>query len=164
MYILGTTNVFQAGFASVALGIARAMLDAIVDMSITKTPRGMSGPLRDQSFFQSQLGQSEATLRSARALLRQTIDEVWREASVNRRFEMKQRVDLRLASTHAIRCPLTWSTVPTTLPGQRNLREQPLRRRFRDMHAVTQQVQAGRTITNPRAGSSSASNPTRSFL
>jgi alkylation response protein AidB-like acyl-CoA dehydrogenase len=142
LYILGTTNVFQAGFASVALGIARAMLDAIVDMSITKTPRGMSGPLRDQSFFQSQLGQAEATLRSARALLRQTIDEVWHEASANRRFEMKQRVDLRLASTHAIRCSAEVVDTAYYLAGGNAIFENnPFERRFRDMHAVTQQVQ-----------------------
>jgi alkylation response protein AidB-like acyl-CoA dehydrogenase len=142
MYILGTTNIFQAGFASVGLGIARGALDAVVDMSITKTPRGLSGPLRDQPYFQMQLGQAEAALRSARALLRLTIDEVWHEAAVNRRFEMKQRVDLRLASTHAIRTAAEVVDSAYYLAGGNAIfTNNPFERRFRDMHAVTQQVQ-----------------------
>ncbi len=142
MYIIGTTNIFQAGFASVALGIARGALDAIIDLSVNKTPRGMSGPLRDQPYFQMQLGQAEAALRSARALLRLTIDEVWHEAAINRRFEMKQRVDLRLASTHAITVAAEVVDSAYYLAGGNAIfTSNPFERRFRDMHAVTQQVQ-----------------------
>jgi alkylation response protein AidB-like acyl-CoA dehydrogenase len=142
MYVLGTTNIFQAGFASVALGIARGMLDCLIDLSITKTPRGMSGVLREQTTFQSQVGQSEAALSSARAFLRQTIDEVWEDAEASRQFSLKQRVRLRLAATNAIKqAAQVVDTAYYLAGGSAIFIENGFERRFRDMHAVTQQVQ-----------------------
>ena len=142
MYVLGTTNIFQAGFASVALGIARGMLDCLIDLSITKTPRGMSGVLREQTTFQSQVGQAEAALSSARAFLRQTIDEVWEDAGATRQFSLKQRVSLRLAATNAIKqAAQVVDTSYYLAGGSAIFVDNGFERRFRDMHAVTQQVQ-----------------------
>jgi alkylation response protein AidB-like acyl-CoA dehydrogenase len=142
MYRIGTTNIFQAGFAHVALGIARAALDAIIDMSITKTPRGMSGVLREQPTFQSQVGQAEATWSAARAFLRQTVHAVWDGVCATREFTLEQRVRLRLASTHAIRSAAQVTDSAYYLAGGNAIfDDNPFERRFRDMHAVTQQVQ-----------------------
>ncbi len=69
LYLYNTTNIFATGFAAVALGLARATLDALIDITATKSARGASGPLRDQRPIQARLGVAEATLRSARALL-----------------------------------------------------------------------------------------------
>src|SRR5205823_11307605 len=69
LYLFSNTNIFAVGFASVALGIARAALDAFRTLAITKTPRGINGVIREQPGAQVRLAQSAATLRSARYFL-----------------------------------------------------------------------------------------------
>src|SRR5207244_2226617 len=92
-------GVFAAGFASVALGLARATLDAFLDLAQTKSPRGLRGLLREQAMIQGQIGRAEATLRSARSFLRETIAEVWEAVSCTGEFTLEQRVHIRLATT-----------------------------------------------------------------
>jgi alkylation response protein AidB-like acyl-CoA dehydrogenase len=77
LYLFGTTNIFATGFASVALGIARGTLDALRDLAISKSPRGIEGPLSGQQFAQMQLARAEADWRAARAYLHRTCDECW---------------------------------------------------------------------------------------
>ena len=143
LYVFGTTNVFATGFASVGLGIARAMLDAFLDLAVTKTPRGIKGVLREQAQVQAQVAQAEASLRSARAFLHQTVDDAWRAASDTRQLSLEQRILLRLATTHAIqRAAEVVDTVYYVAGATAIFNSNPFERRFRDMHAVTQQVQA----------------------
>jgi alkylation response protein AidB-like acyl-CoA dehydrogenase len=54
--------------AAAALGVARACLDAFIELASTKSPRNMI-LLRDQTMIQDMVGHAEATLRSARAFL-----------------------------------------------------------------------------------------------
>jgi alkylation response protein AidB-like acyl-CoA dehydrogenase len=102
----------------------------------------MSGVLREQPTFQSQVAQAEATLSAARAFLRLTVHEVWDHACYAHEFTLKQRVRLRLAATHAIRSAAQVTDSAYYLAGGNAIFENnPFERRFRDMHAVTQQVQ-----------------------
>ncbi|MPZ48092.1 MAG: acyl-CoA dehydrogenase [Dehalococcoidia bacterium] len=143
LYVFGTTNIFSCGFASVSLGMARASLDAFVDMAITKTPRGLSGPLREQQTVQVHVAQAEATLRSARAFLHQTIEEVWRGVSETGQFSVQGRIFLRLATTYAFHCACEVVDKAYYLAGSTAiLNSAPFERRLRDMHAATQHIQA----------------------
>jgi hypothetical protein len=59
-----------------------------------------------------------------------------------RDFPLKHRVRLRLASTHAIRSAAQVTDTAYYLAGGSAIfEENAFERRFRDMHAVTQQVQ-----------------------
>lgn len=143
LYAFGTNNVFASGFASVALGIARATLDAFLDLAVNKLPRGMTGVLREQPVVQSQVAQAEAALRSARAFLRQTIDEAWRVAEERGRIGLKERSLLRLATTYAIQRAAEVTDTAYYVAGATAIfASNAFERRFRDMHAVTQQMQA----------------------
>src|SRR5262249_62245434 len=44
LYCFPTGSLYASGFASVALGIGRRMLDGLVELAKEKTPRGFKGP------------------------------------------------------------------------------------------------------------------------
>jgi indole-3-acetate monooxygenase len=143
LYAFGTTQAFSIGFASVALGLARAGLDALFDLAATKSPRGIRGLLREQPRVQGELALAEATLRSARLLLHQAIDDSWREVAQSGRLEMRHRIDIRLATTYAIqRAAEVVDVAYHHAGGSALFTANAFERRFRDVHAVTQQVQA----------------------
>ncbi|MCP5154290.1 MAG: acyl-CoA dehydrogenase family protein [Ectothiorhodospiraceae bacterium] len=133
---------FASGFSSVALGIARASLDALAGLAGGRVPRGMQ-TLRDQPLVQMQMGRAEAGLRAARALLHETVREVWHDVETTGELTVEHRVRLRLATTHAIRSAA--STVDTAYDGfgaEGIYASSPIQRRFQDIHVVTQHVQA----------------------
>ena len=135
-------SVFAIGFASVALGLARATLDALVALARTKTPRAIRGLLRDQALTQAQVGQAEGTLRSARAFLHQTVGDVWEEVGRTGQLTLEQKVLIRLATTHAIqRSTQVVDAAYHAAGATAILVSDPFERRFRDMHAVAQQIQ-----------------------
>ena len=63
LYAFSSSNIYAAGFAGVALGIARSALDAFVELARDKIPRGARSTLRDNNVVQSQVAQ----LRAAKA-------------------------------------------------------------------------------------------------
>src|SRR5262249_12838880 len=81
LYLFPSSAVFGPGFSSLALGVARAAIDAFVDQASGKTPRGLSRSLRESPVVQSTLARGEARLGAARAYLRKTLHEVWDDVS-----------------------------------------------------------------------------------
>lgn len=142
LYCFPTGSLYASGFAGVALGIARTTLEAFVALAIEKTPRGFKRALRENAVIQSQVAQAEARLRSARAFLLTSLDEIWGTVRRTGALDLEQRMTIRLASTFAIHqardvVDLTYQAAGSTAIFESG----PFERRFRDMHAVTQQVQ-----------------------
>ncbi len=139
-------NVFALGFASVALGIARGALEAFVELAGVKTPRGRTSVLRDEPVVRSEIARAEATWRSARAFLREAVGEAWEAAQRCGEITLAERVQIRLAATHAIQLAAQALDVAYHHAGATAIFERhPFERRFRDVHAVTQQVQGRST-------------------
>src|SRR5438034_9931805 len=69
LYCFPSGSLYASGFAGVALGIARTMMEEFVDLACDKTPRAWRGKLRENAVIQSQVAQGEAKLRAARGLL-----------------------------------------------------------------------------------------------
>ena len=142
LYIFNTTNIFSTGFASAALGVARGALDAFEELSATKAPRGVSGVLREQQTVQVHIGVAEATVRSARAYLREVVQKAWDEAVAAREMSLDTRIQLRLASTFAINRSASVVERVYNLAGTAAIPYGgPIERRLRDMHAITQHIQ-----------------------
>lgn len=142
LYAFSFNLVFACGFASVALGIARGALDALIELAAAKTPRGAAGALRENAVVQSQVAHAEATLRSARAFLYEAIGEAWALACSSGTIPMQERVLLRLAATHAIHASAEVVDIAYHAAGATAIfSANPFERRFRDVHAVTQQIQ-----------------------
>jgi alkylation response protein AidB-like acyl-CoA dehydrogenase len=143
LYRMGGLHFYEIGFAGVALGLARASLDVFVDLARNKIPRGMKSPIRDNAVVQSDAAQAEVRIRAARALLLQTVEQIWNDiAPLGAELTLDHRMTLRMAATHAIHSArdavdFAYNAAGTTAVFESH----PLERRFRDMHTVTQQLQ-----------------------
>jgi indole-3-acetate monooxygenase len=142
LYRFTSYQLYGVGFAGVALGIARATLDAFIAMS-GKVPALAAKPLRESAVVQSKIAIAEAQWHSARAFLMETLDAMWKTASRNEAFELQQRAALRLAAVHAVhQCREVVETAYHLAGGPAIFDNQPFERRLRDMHTVAQQVQS----------------------
>jgi indole-3-acetate monooxygenase len=142
LYRMGSGTCYQVGFAGVACGIARGALDYFIDLARNKVARGYKGPLRDNAVVQSNLAQAEANLRAARALVLQSMAEIWRDLSSGATITIEQRFAVRMAATHAIHKAREAVDFAYNMAGATSIFEgHPLERRFRDIHTVTQQLQ-----------------------
>ena len=83
LYQLTTHIVFAMGFAAVALGVARATLDAAIDLARGKASFGIKA-MRENNAVQGALGRVEGDLRAARAYLYATAAEVWHDLTRSR--------------------------------------------------------------------------------
>ena len=142
LYCFPIGNLFASGFAGVALAVARASLDDFVGLARDKTPRGMSRALRESAVVQSQVGQCEARLRSARGFLLASLEAIWRDVGRLGVLSLDQRVTIRMAATNATQQATdVVDVVYHAAGGTAVFQSNPFERRFRDIHTVTQQLQ-----------------------
>src|SRR2546427_417014 len=127
---------------AVAVGMAGACLDAFFELAGVKTPRAMAGLLRDQPMVQADVGHAEADLRAGRALLTETVRDVWAEVSATNTISLDQRAALRLATTHAIRLAVKVVDAAYNAAGATAVYESHLlQRHFQDIHVISQHLQ-----------------------
>ncbi len=142
LYAFSSSSIYSSGFAGVALGIARGTLDAFVELARDKIPRGARATLRDNNVVQSQVAQSEARLRAARAFLLGSFKQIWGEIAETRRLTVEHNTMIRLASTWAIHQAREVIDTAYHAAGATAIFESnPFERRFRDIHTVIQQYQ-----------------------
>src|SRR5215211_2799517 len=141
LYKIPTNTIYSMGFAATSLGVARAQLDAAIDLSRKKTPQGLSA-MKENSAVQGLIGLTEAKLRRARAYLFATAAEVWDDL-VRGSMTEAHRVALRLAATSTIHQSTEIVDVAYHMAGATAVfRANGFERRLRDMHAINQQLQA----------------------
>jgi alkylation response protein AidB-like acyl-CoA dehydrogenase len=143
LYRLPTMYVYALGFGAVSLGVARASLDAAVDLARGKESFGIK-PMRDNNAAQAAIGRAEAQLRAARAYLFATAHDVWHElTSADHELSEDRRASIRLAATWTIHQAASVVDAAYHMAGSTAvLSANPFERRFRDMHAIAQQLQA----------------------
>lgn len=143
LYVILTGLLFPSGDAAIALGVARAALDALLELAGAKVVHHYSVTMRNQPLIQSTVGHAEADLRSGRALLRETVREVWDAISATGAITLEQRTSLRLATTHAIRLSAGVVDAVYNVSGATAIFEShPIQRYFQDMHVITQHFQS----------------------
>ena len=143
LYQIPRTLMFASGDAAAALGAARACLEAFYELAGAKTPRGMAAALRDQALIQNAVGHAEADLRAGRALLTETVREVWEAVTAAGAITLDQRAALRLATTHAIRLAVDVVDAAYNAAGVSAIYEgHVLQRHFQDVHVISQHLQA----------------------
>ena len=142
LYCFPTSSLYAAGFGGVALGIARATLDAFVALAADKTPRGFKSTLRDNAVIQAEIARAEARLGAARAFLVGSLAEIWREVAAANALTLAQRMRIRLAATYAIEQATSVVDAAYHMAGSSAVFQSgKFERRFRDMHAIAQQLQ-----------------------
>ena len=142
LYMIPTTLLFASGFATVALGNARASLDAAIDIAGNKTPIRETSVLGDMLTTQRQIGETMAVWSSAKAYLRESVSAIWEAACKSRSLTIDDRIQLRLATTYAIRRAADVVDVSYNMSGANAIfASSPIQRRFQDAHVMTQQFQ-----------------------
>jgi indole-3-acetate monooxygenase len=142
LYRFSSLQLYAAGFAGVAMGIARSTLDAFVALAHHKVPFRSAGTLRDNHLIQSQVAQAEARLSAARAFLLRSLAEITAEVARVGHITVDQRMTVRLASTFAIHQSVQVVDTAYHAAGSTAIfEENPFERRFRDIHTVCQQLQ-----------------------
>jgi indole-3-acetate monooxygenase len=142
LYCFPQGSLYASGFAGVAMGIARSLLEDFLALARDKTPRGYSRTLRDSGVTQSRVAQAQAQLGAARAYLLSSLQEIWSAVGRRGTLELDQRMTIRLAASHAIQqarevADFAYHAAGGTAVFTTNAFE----RRFRDIHTVSQQLQ-----------------------
>jgi indole-3-acetate monooxygenase len=146
LYAFSSSNIYSAGFAGVALGIARGVAEAFIDLARDKIPRGAKRTLRDNNVIQAQVAQSAAKISAARAFLLRSLNEIWYEAGRSGRLSLDHHMTIRLASTWAIhQAREAVDTLYHAAGATAIFEDNPFERRFRDIHTVVQQYQGRQT-------------------
>jgi indole-3-acetate monooxygenase len=132
-----------SGFSSVALGIARGALNAFIALASDKTPRALRSTLRENAVIQAQVAQCEARLRAARAFLFEQAHAMWTIVERGEDLPRDVRALLRLAATSGSHTAAdVVRTVYHAAGATAVFESNAFERRFRDVHAVTQQIQS----------------------
>ena len=142
LYAFPMQGLYAVGVAGVALGTARAMLEAYMDLAGRKVPRGLKR-LADSAVVQAEVARHEARLGAAEAYLQVTLREIWDGVAGAEIIAIPDRARVRLACAHAIQtssdvADFAYKAAGTDaiVPGS------AFERRFRDIHTLTQQIQA----------------------
>jgi alkylation response protein AidB-like acyl-CoA dehydrogenase len=142
LYRFSSLQLYSSGFAGVALGIARASLDAFIALARDKIPFRAMRTLRDDNVVQAETAQAEARLDAARAFLYRALEETTAAVKARGHLILDERMTIRLASTFAIHEGVKVVDACYYAAGSAAIFEDnPFERRFRDIHAVCQQLQ-----------------------
>jgi indole-3-acetate monooxygenase len=139
-------TLYGMGFSGVALGLARASLEAFKTLAATKKPSPMHGspvPLREHPVIQARVAEATGQLQSARSYLLNMLRVFWDAATEKREASLEQRAQLRIAITGSMeQASRVVDFAFRTAGADAIFQGSPFERRFRDMHTVTAQGQA----------------------
>jgi indole-3-acetate monooxygenase len=143
LYVFPTTLVYASCFSGVALGIGRGALDDLIALATTKTQRSARSSMRDSPVFHTEIAELEARWGAARAYQQTVLTEVTDNVTATGELTAENRGRIRLAGTYAINEATNVVYRVYRMAGSSAIFENaPFERRFRDMHAVSQQMQA----------------------
>jgi alkylation response protein AidB-like acyl-CoA dehydrogenase len=139
LYKVSIPSLFASAVAACALGIARGALDEIRAVVGQRMPASISSPLSEWGHAQMEYARGEAALRSARAFLYESLQEVWDEFDRGETPTIETQAMVRLASTQAMEGSVRATDIAYALGGGSAIYESStLQRRFRDIHTMTQ--------------------------
>jgi alkylation response protein AidB-like acyl-CoA dehydrogenase len=142
LYSFTMQGIYAVGVAAVALGIARGMLDSFKELATVKTPRGLQ-TLSKNPNVQGGIAKSEAKIGSAKSYLSETLCNIYDAAQPKTPIDLSERALVRLASTNAIHNSIKVVDWVYHQAGVNSIfPDQPFERPFRDIHTLSQQIQA----------------------
>ena len=138
MYDVGVMGLTATGHCGFAIGVTRRALDELANVARNAKHRmGASTPLRDSERYLYELGTLEGRFRAARAWVHEVFDDAQQAAEDG--VVTPQHVNLlRQASVHVTQEGADIARQAYLLAGTTALRDGPLQRCFRDLHAGSQ--------------------------
>jgi indole-3-acetate monooxygenase len=144
---MGFMPLVAAGHASWALGIARSMIDDVVELAMTKVRMGDPATLANKASFQTGLAHHECMWRAARLLIDQTFGDVEATVAAGEDLTPTMRADLRAAAVYATDCSREIAQWAHLAAGTTAIREgSRLERGFRDLYTGTQHAFIGEKV------------------
>jgi alkylation response protein AidB-like acyl-CoA dehydrogenase len=141
LYRATIISVFSLPVAAVSLGIARAAIDAFIELAGGKMPMFSMTTLRNRATVQAQVAQAEALVRSARAFVFETAAGAWEQMVAGGPLSEEQESLIHLACVQAARACAEAVDIVYTLGGATSVyTTSKLERCFRDVHVVTQHI------------------------
>nr|WP_294524825.1 acyl-CoA dehydrogenase family protein [uncultured Rhodopila sp.] len=139
LYAVPMLATFVSCIAIVTLGIARASIEALMQIASAKTPTGSDAVLREKPSVQTDLARAEALVRSGRAFLFDALGACWDDALAGRPATLQRRALVRLAACQATQNAVQAVDLMYACGGGTSLFEgNRLERCFRDVHAGAQ--------------------------
>lgn len=139
LYRFPTFGLLAVSVASVALGMARGAIDTLKELAPKKRLTTTRKRMAEREVVQMQVAQAEGLLRSGRAFLFDTVQQVWDDVVAHNAPTLEQRALLRLAATQAATQAAQAIDLMYTAAGASAIwANNPLQRHFRDVHVVTQ--------------------------
>jgi alkylation response protein AidB-like acyl-CoA dehydrogenase len=125
--------------ASMALGVARGAMADILALAEGKVPLFAPAALAANPLFQHRLATADTELRAASALLYEEAGSAWATAAGRSPFTLEQRARIRSTAVWATARAVGIVDFAYHAGGGSTLyADNPLQRRLRDIHAVTQ--------------------------
>ena len=87
--------------SAVITGIARAGIDALIELASEKTPRGRTTRLCDNPQVQEAIGRADTLLNAGRAYRTAAVTDIWNTVASGRETTLPQRARCRLAAANA---------------------------------------------------------------
>ena len=160
-YALPTQAWVGPHHSAVITGIARAGIDALIELAGGKTPRGRTGLLCENPQVQDAVGRADAILNAARVYRSATITDAWNTVAAGEETTLEQRARCRLAAVYAADSARQAMDLMYRHGGSTSFeRESRLAECWRDLHVVGQTVTlapewypiGGRVFLNMDAG------------
>ena len=127
--------------SAVITGIARAGIDALIELAAEKTPRGRTGRLCENPQVQDAVGRADAILNAGRAYRTAMVAELWNTIAAGQDTTLEQRARCRLAGVHAADSARAAMDLVYREGGSTSYRrEGRLAECWRDLHVVGQAV------------------------
>jgi alkylation response protein AidB-like acyl-CoA dehydrogenase len=125
--------------SAVITGIARAGIDALIELAGEKTPRGRTGRLCENPQVQDAVGRADAILNAGRAYRSAMITELWNTVAAGEETTLEQRARCRLAAVYATDSAREAMDLMYRHGGSTSFRrESRLAECWRDLHVVGQ--------------------------
>jgi alkylation response protein AidB-like acyl-CoA dehydrogenase len=125
--------------AGAAIGVAQGSLDEIRALAMQKVPLLAPAPLATNPLFHHALATADTELRAARALLWRDAVDAWATAVDGASFTLEQRAHIRsTAAWVTARAAAAVDAAYLFGGGSSIYSDNPLQRRLRDIHAITQ--------------------------
>jgi alkylation response protein AidB-like acyl-CoA dehydrogenase len=129
--------------AATAVGIARASLEAFLDLAQNKLPTGSQTPLADQPVVQDQAARAQARIEAGRATVHQATADAWASVQGGERITGDRGISLGLATSFGVELAVQAVDIIQGVAGSSGFRaEQPFERYFRDLHTLNQHLLA----------------------
>lgn len=146
VYDLGVLCLTACGHAGFALGVGRRIIDELTALAADRLRMGAATTLAESEHFQRELATMESRWRACDAWLHQAFTDVQHEAETT--GPDQGSIDwVRQATVHATRELADVARDAYLAAGTTALREGPLQRGFRDLHAGSQHFFASPAAT-----------------